>query len=753
MSVFKLEAELTLKSKEYEAQLKAAANETENTAKALDARTIAIGNVIANLATKAGQYFVKGAQVGLEYNKQIQKYAVALKTALGSEAAAANALEQIKRDAARTPYDVSGLTAANMYLISAGESAESARATIMALGDAVAATGGGNAELQRMAQNLQQIRNVGKATSMDIRQFAMAGIDIYGLLADYTGKSTAEVQNLTITYDMLSAALQNAAEEGGKYFNAMSDMSRTLGGQWDTLRDNVKSKLGEAFESLAGTLTDSVLPAANRVVEGLDMTNTLSTVAKASAVILSFVTAMKAAEVATKAAATAQKVWNAAVESGKLAAGGWVAAVIALVIGINDSQKAYDEMMRSQAEGLTTLEESANRVEELRNEIDALATSKGNVNELNNAEYAQLAKLKEELKYAEERYNELKAAEDAVADATGNVADGFDEMVNSTDEAANSLVEIITNYDKLHEDIAKKVDGWFGLFDAAGTKVKTSVDQMKKNMQSQIDFNTKYSSNLKYLADNGLAELGTAFQSMGADGAAYADALVQAIEKAGGASSEGGQQVIADFTALAQGVDASKADLTQSLTDMTGTLEAQLAEWGGSAEAAAQALDVSPTASKAAQATVNAYIAGISGGAGGAKAAATKVAAAAAAGFNAFSGKVGGGVVPQLAVGSDYIPYDNYPALLHKGEMVVPAKISEDLRDFVGAGGRPAQGAAIQSGNSTDGEVVILLRELIAATKRPVVLDSGQLVGGIGTKMDGQLGELDGYGRRGLSLA
>lgn len=54
--------------------------------------------------------------------------------------------------------------------------------------------GGGSDELGRMAQNLQQIKNAGKATAADIKQFAYAGIDVYGILADYTGKSTAEVQ-------------------------------------------------------------------------------------------------------------------------------------------------------------------------------------------------------------------------------------------------------------------------------------------------------------------------------------------------------------------------------------------------------------------------------------------------------------------------------------------------------------------------------------------------------------------------------
>lgn len=82
---------------------------------------------------------------------------------LGSASAAENALEQIKQDAARTPFDTAGLVKANELLISTGVDADSSRKVILALGDAVSATGGGNEELSRMAQNLQQIKNAGKA--------------------------------------------------------------------------------------------------------------------------------------------------------------------------------------------------------------------------------------------------------------------------------------------------------------------------------------------------------------------------------------------------------------------------------------------------------------------------------------------------------------------------------------------------------------------------------------------------------------
>lgn len=204
----------------------------------------------------------KVVEAGVSYNAQLEQYQTALTNMLGSASAAENALEQIKQDAARTPFDTAGLVKANELLISTGVDADSSRKVILALGDAVSATGGGNEELSRMAQNLQQIKNAGKATAADIKQFAYAGIDVYGILADYTGKSTAEVQKMTVTYDVLTAALEKASDEGGRYYNSMSTQSETLNGQMSTLTDNATQ--------LAGLLTEDLTTAIKKVVSGMN---------------------------------------------------------------------------------------------------------------------------------------------------------------------------------------------------------------------------------------------------------------------------------------------------------------------------------------------------------------------------------------------------------------------------------------------------------------------------------------------------
>lgn len=253
--------------------LKAANNGMEGFANSTDkasgkslANAITQGTVMANVFSKLGSAALSAAEgfisSGIEYNAQIEKYTTGFTNMLGSAEAAQQVMSQIQEDAAKTPFDVESLTKANQYLISAGENASYARDTVMALGDAVSATGGGNDELNRMSQNLQQIANTGKATTADIKQFAYAGIDVYGILADYTGKSTTEVQNMTISYDLLTQALQAASEEGGRYYKSMDTQSQTMNGRVSTLQDNVKQ--------LAGLLTGDLSSGVGVVIGNLN---------------------------------------------------------------------------------------------------------------------------------------------------------------------------------------------------------------------------------------------------------------------------------------------------------------------------------------------------------------------------------------------------------------------------------------------------------------------------------------------------
>ncbi len=222
--------------------------------------------LVGNAVSSAGNKFLgltatigAGVTYGVKYNSQMQKYETALETLTGSAEEANRIMKQIKEDAKTTPFDVAGLTQANQLLISTGLSGNESRKTILALGNAIAATGGGDDELSRMAVNLQQIKNTGKAAAIDIKQFAYAGIDIYGLLADYLGITKEEAANMTVTWEDLNGALIHASEEGGKYFGAMTKQSQTFNGTFSNAMDS--------FSQALGSLTQSIMPVITQIIQ------------------------------------------------------------------------------------------------------------------------------------------------------------------------------------------------------------------------------------------------------------------------------------------------------------------------------------------------------------------------------------------------------------------------------------------------------------------------------------------------------
>lgn len=212
-----------------------------------------------DLSMKLTAPIVAVGAIGVNYNAQIEQYRTMFTTLTGSAEEADRIISQLQADAQKSPFDSASLIQANQYLISAGVEADEARTMINNLGNAVAATGGGSAELERMAQNLQQIQNVGKATSQDIKQFANAGINIYGLLAESTGKTVEEVKDMDVTYEQLAKAFAMASSEGGKYYGAMEAQGQTLNGSLSATK--------ESIQMLLGSITESAMPIIVQVLQ------------------------------------------------------------------------------------------------------------------------------------------------------------------------------------------------------------------------------------------------------------------------------------------------------------------------------------------------------------------------------------------------------------------------------------------------------------------------------------------------------
>ena len=197
----------------------------------------------------------------IQAGTQVEDALTGLTTLLKDKAAAQGVINQTMEDATKTPFAFDGLLAANKALISAGVGAQQARTDVLNLANAIAATGGGDDELQRMVVNLQQIKNTGKATAQDIKQFAFAGVNIYKVLADATGQPIEKVKEMEISYDQLTAALAKASGEGGVYANGLQNMAGNTSVQI--------SNLGDSIFQLSVQMFNDLKPAINTIVSGL----------------------------------------------------------------------------------------------------------------------------------------------------------------------------------------------------------------------------------------------------------------------------------------------------------------------------------------------------------------------------------------------------------------------------------------------------------------------------------------------------
>lgn len=225
---------------------------------------VAGGSLIAGAISSATSAVIGFGRESVDVLAKYENFEARMTTSLGNRAAAQMQMNKITQDAAKTPFDVGSLVESNAMLISAGESADGARKTTLDLGNAIAATGGGADELSRMAVNMQQIKSLGKASALDVKQFAFAGIPIYNLLAKSMGKSVKQLKDMEISYEDLTKALSDARKEGGMFFHGLENGMQTVGGKI--------SNFGDAWEQLQKNFGES-----NRgmIASSLDWANAL----------------------------------------------------------------------------------------------------------------------------------------------------------------------------------------------------------------------------------------------------------------------------------------------------------------------------------------------------------------------------------------------------------------------------------------------------------------------------------------------
>ena len=219
------------------------------------------------LTAAIGAVTVGAATMGIKTAAQMQNAEVAFTTMLGSGKKAAAFLSDLKKFAAATPFEFPELQTAASSLISAGINADKVIPIMTTLGNVTSGMGTGAEGVQRATIALQQMSAAGRITGEDLNQLRDAGIPVYDLLAKATGKSKEEVVKLAQAGKLGKKELGQmmTALETGKgmerFAGLMDKQSKTLGGVWSTLKDNVNMGLAGALGPAIPILSDLTLKA------------------------------------------------------------------------------------------------------------------------------------------------------------------------------------------------------------------------------------------------------------------------------------------------------------------------------------------------------------------------------------------------------------------------------------------------------------------------------------------------------------
>ena len=182
---------------------------------------------------------VKGIASGFELAQQIEDATTGLKFMTGSADEANAAIERIRKEAMRTPFDVGNLSKMTQQLTAFTGNADKSIDVLLGMGSAVVASGGDINNLQSAVINLGQAFN-NTWTYADYKQLLNAS-PIFKKITDDAG----------LTWE----AMQELQKSGGNLGDTLSDLLLKWGDQNDVFKETqgnlsqIKASFQESFQS------------------------------------------------------------------------------------------------------------------------------------------------------------------------------------------------------------------------------------------------------------------------------------------------------------------------------------------------------------------------------------------------------------------------------------------------------------------------------------------------------------------------
>lgn len=269
--VFKLIGRITVENAEANKSIDDTTKKAETAASKISKGFEKTGTFLSNVGQKitgAGKVVtatlttgIAGLVVqGIKYNSEMENFQMNLTTLLGSADKASKLLSDLKEMAATTPFETTDLISATETMIGFGISADDAQKYLGVLGDI---SMGNSEKLSGLSLAFSQVQSTGKLMGQDLLQMINQGFNPLLYISKMTGESMAEVKERMsttgISAEEVAKAFEYATQKGQPFYNAMENGAQTVSGRISTLKDN--------FNMLIGSLTESLLPTFEKVID------------------------------------------------------------------------------------------------------------------------------------------------------------------------------------------------------------------------------------------------------------------------------------------------------------------------------------------------------------------------------------------------------------------------------------------------------------------------------------------------------
>lgn len=326
------------------------------------------------------------------------------------------------------------------------------------------------------------------------------------------------------------------------------------------------------------------------------------------------------------------------------------------------------QLYLDQADASTKLAEAEDNARQIQEKLDALRNSPNAYAEKDlirsltleyNDQQAAIEVLKDELSGlgieiadAEEKYGDL-------SDATNDTTAATQEQIAAFQGISAELDALILQYEAAYvaayENISKTVSGFTEMADVAPRKIGDVISAL----QSQIDYMDTYAKNLQEAARLGVDEGLLAKLS---------DGSKESAEILAGIVADGGSKV-GELNEKFRGVEEGKKDFSSEVAEMQTDFETSAQAIIDKTNAMVDNFNQQASAFSNGADTVQGLINGMNSKLSALNSVASKI--------KSVVRSIGSTSIPTSfhghASGIDAVPYDNYPANLHKGEMVLTA--------------------------------------------------------------------------------